>query len=60
MTGRTARRQLDSGETGSTWEMKKEAEYVVPANPGGGSDISARKIAEIAQKRSWQRKILWL
>lgn len=42
----------------AAWEMKKEAEYVVPANPGGGSDISARVIAEIAQKNKFAEKNL--
>lgn len=42
----------------AVWEMKKEAEYVVPANPGGGSDISARVIAEIAQKNGFAEKNL--
>ena len=56
--GENSQEAADSGETGSTWEMKKEAEYVVPANPGGGSDISARKIAEIAQKEKLAEKNL--
>lgn len=40
------------------WEMKREVEYVVPASPGGGSDISARVIADIVQKNSLAPKSL--
>lgn len=33
----------------AAWQPNKEVEFVVPSAPGGGSDLNARTIAEIAQ-----------
>ncbi len=49
----------EQGVVGSAgWEMKKEAQIIVPANPGGGSDISARMIADIVTKNNLAAKNL--
>lgn len=33
----------------AAWEPTKDVEFIVPSAPGGGSDLNARTIAEIAQ-----------
>lgn len=45
-------------EEKKTFEMKKEVEFVVPASAGGGSDISARVIADIVLKKNLAPKSL--
>ena len=39
-----------------TFKMTKEARIIVPANPGGGSDISARMIADIVNRNKMTEK----
>ncbi len=34
----------------AAWAPKSEIEFIVPSSPGGGSDLNARTIADIAQK----------
>ncbi len=47
----------DIAEDG-TFHMSKEARIIVPANPGGGSDISARMIADISNRNHLAEKNL--
>jgi putative tricarboxylic transport membrane protein len=35
------------------WEPKKEISFVVPSSPGGGSDLNARMISNVAQKNKF-------
>lgn len=35
------------------WKPEREIEFVVPSAPGGGSDLNARTIAELAQKNKF-------
>lgn len=41
-----------------TFDMKREVEFVVPASPGGGSDICARVISDIVSKHGLAPKPL--
>ncbi len=34
------------------WEPQKDIEFVVPSAPGGGSDLNARTIADLAQREN--------
>ena len=37
----------------SAWKPEREVEFVVPSAPGGGSDLNARTIADLAQRNKF-------
>ncbi|HEY8344323.1 MAG TPA: tripartite tricarboxylate transporter substrate binding protein [Bacillota bacterium] len=42
----------------SKWQVDREIEFVVPSAPGGGSDLNARTIADLAQRYKFSPKAL--
>ncbi len=40
-------------QSASKWAPEREIEFVVPSSPGGGSDLNARTIADLAQKNKF-------
>ncbi|WHH60354.1 tripartite tricarboxylate transporter substrate binding protein [Petroclostridium sp. X23] len=43
-------------EPAKAWVPEKEIEFVVPSSAGGGSDLNARTIADLAQKNNFTPK----
>jgi putative tricarboxylic transport membrane protein len=42
-----------SASKSKQWQPEREIEFVVPSAPGGGSDLNARTVADLAQKNKF-------
>jgi putative tricarboxylic transport membrane protein len=51
-----AAKPTTSGEAKKDWTPDKEVEFVVPSSAGGGSDLNARTISDIAFKNKFSPK----